>query len=377
MPTATERAFPAGEGLGGRRGPRPAEGVRRVVLRASNAARPPEGVPQRPVRHLRSSLRPPDRARLPEHDPIGPACPSHRLIEGEHVQPERLPGGTVKFHLVALPRILLMQEHPDAIVRQDVAIRAVERSQRGYPCGGAHKESRERAIPEAEPAPCGPHRGDDGTEFLRVRRRSTARTGCTGVDPITAAPPFCDGPQGITDHVMGIATEGSLKLRAQHRRHRPNGRTSVRDDGLRASPAILSLVRDQHLPEQRLVSEELAEGQRTTRDASGDAQHIPPEPPVRRNGPVFTLGREALFVQRLQRIGRRFSGKRPRGPPARTLRPWEASELGGERKLLPLVFTTSQPVRTLLRVGTRSRRPTRWSLGPPPGRQRCKCLIVA
>ena len=154
--------------------------------------------------------------------------------------------------------------------------------------------------------------------------------GCTGVDPITAAPPFCDGPQGITDHVMGIATEGSLKLRAQHRRHRPNGRTSVRDDGLRASPAILSLVRDQHLPEQRLVSEELAEGQRTTRDASGDAQHIPPEPPIRRNGPVFTLGREALFVQRLQRIGRRFSGKRPRGPPARTLRPWEASELGGE-----------------------------------------------
>ncbi len=115
----------------------------------------------------------------------------------------------------------------------------------------------------------------------------------------------------------------------------------------------------------------------TTRDASGDAQHIPPEPPIRRNGPVFTLGREALFVQRLQRIGRRFSGKRPRGPPARTLRPWEASELGGERKLLPLVFTTSQPVRTLLRVGTRSRRPIRWSLGPPPGRQRCKCLIVA
>ena len=145
---------------------------------------------------------------IPEHDPIGPACPSHRLIEGEHVQPERLPGGTVKFHLVALPRILLMQEHPDAIVRQDVAIRAVERSQRGYPCGGAHKESRERAIPEAEPAPCGPHRGDDGTEFLRVRRRSTARMGCTGVDPITAAPPFCDGPQGITESRHGDRDRG-------------------------------------------------------------------------------------------------------------------------------------------------------------------------
>ena len=147
--------------------------------------------------------------------------------------------------------------------------------------------------------------------------------------------------------------------------------------GLRASPAILSLVRDQHLPEQRLVSEELAEGQRTTRDASGDAQHIPPEPPVRRNGPVFTLGREALFVQRLQRIGRRFSGKRPRGPPARTLRPWEASELAGERKLLPLVFTTSQPVRTLLTGGHAVPEADPLEFGPPPGRQRCKCLIVA
>ena len=111
----------------------------------------------------------PDRSRLPKVDAIGASRGPHHLVEPEQVQPQRLERLAIPFDRGPVAPVLLAQEDSDAAVRQDPAVRAVERSERVYSRGRPCEQiqSRQSPVKSSPSSPCGSRGAGTGQAPLR------------------------------------------------------------------------------------------------------------------------------------------------------------------------------------------------------------------